>query len=88
MYHSITCQTLIHTYVCQQITLGKYRENYQYTETSNNRTLVHGHLAMQILSYATKRKAESTVSGDWKMELEHQSPLVLGAISVTVQNIW
>ena len=49
---------------------------------SNNRTLVHG--ATQILGYATGRKVESTVSGDWKMEFDRQSPLELGVINVKV----
>ena len=63
------------------------RVSHSYLATSNNRMLVHRDWAMQIPGYATEMKAESTVSGDWKMKLEHQSLLALEAISITVRNI-
>ena len=57
-----------------------------YLATSDNQMLVHIDWAMQV-PYAMERKADSTVSGDWKMKLKRQPPLALGAISITVRKI-
>ena len=43
--------------------------------------------AMQILSYATERNTESTASHDEKMGLKQQFPLVLEAISYSVNSL-
>ena len=60
--HKITC--VLSWIYTTAILLGSGRVNYQYSDTSDNRTFIHGDESTQILGYATERKMESTISGD------------------------
>ena len=52
-------------YPCEFVPVSLYRVSDQYSDTTNNQTLLH----KGIIGYTMEKKSELTESGNWKMEL-------------------